>query len=83
MLEVSRDAASAGEEQIVSCAAEQRKYCSICTEPLALAAVFPLRVGVVGSVFAVAQTYFKTIVNPPAVAAHWISVDPGSVCRHA
>jgi hypothetical protein len=26
MLEVSRDAAAAGEEQIVSCAAEQSKY---------------------------------------------------------
>jgi hypothetical protein len=31
MLEVSRDALAAGEEQLVSCAAEQSKYCSICT----------------------------------------------------
>ena len=31
MLEVSRDAAAAGEEKLVSCAAEQSKYCSICT----------------------------------------------------
>jgi hypothetical protein len=31
MLEVSRDAATAGEEQLVSCGAEQSKYCSICT----------------------------------------------------
>jgi hypothetical protein len=30
MLEVSRDAAALGEEQLVSCAAEQSKYCSIC-----------------------------------------------------
>jgi hypothetical protein len=30
MLEVSRDA-SAEEEQLVSCAAELSKYCSICT----------------------------------------------------
>jgi hypothetical protein len=30
MLEVSRDAVAAGEEQIFSCAAEQIKYCSIC-----------------------------------------------------
>jgi hypothetical protein len=29
MLEVSSDAAAAGEEQLVSCAAEQSKYCSI------------------------------------------------------
>jgi hypothetical protein len=31
MLEVSRDAAAAGEEQLVSCAAEQNKYCPIRT----------------------------------------------------
>jgi hypothetical protein len=31
MLEVSRDAAKAGEEQLASFAAEQSKYCSICT----------------------------------------------------
>jgi hypothetical protein len=31
MLEVSRDAVAAGEEQLASCATEQRKYCSICT----------------------------------------------------
>jgi hypothetical protein len=34
MLEVSRDAAAAGEEQLVSCAAEQSKYCYICTVTL-------------------------------------------------
>jgi hypothetical protein len=34
MFEVSRDAATAGEEQLVSCAAEQSKYCSICTVTL-------------------------------------------------
>ena len=34
MLEVSRDTATAGEEQLVSCAAEQRKFCSICTVTL-------------------------------------------------
>jgi hypothetical protein len=31
MLELSRDAVATGEEQLVSCAAEQNKYCSICT----------------------------------------------------
>jgi hypothetical protein len=31
MLEASRDAAAAGEGQLVSCAAEQRIYCFICT----------------------------------------------------
>ena len=34
MLEVSHDAAAVGEEQLVSCAAEQSKYCSICTVTL-------------------------------------------------
>jgi hypothetical protein len=34
MLEESRDAVAAGKEQLVSCAAEQRKYCSICTVTL-------------------------------------------------
>jgi hypothetical protein len=34
MLEVSRDAVAAGEEQLVSCAAGQIKYCSICTVTL-------------------------------------------------
>jgi hypothetical protein len=34
MLEVSRDAAAAGKEQLVSFAAEQSKYCSICTATL-------------------------------------------------
>jgi|AntAceMinimDraft_5_1070358.scaffolds.fasta_scaffold109915_1 hypothetical protein len=31
MLEVSRDAVAAGEEELVSCAAEQSKHCFICT----------------------------------------------------
>jgi hypothetical protein len=57
MLEVSRGAAVAGEEQLVSCAAGQYKYCSICTVTLDLAAIYLLRVlGVVGSVFAAALT---------------------------
>jgi hypothetical protein len=34
MLEVSREAAAAGEEQLASCAAEQSTYCSICTVTL-------------------------------------------------
>jgi hypothetical protein len=34
MLEESRDAAAAGEQQLVSCAAEQSKYCYICTVAL-------------------------------------------------
>jgi hypothetical protein len=34
MLEVSRDAVKAGEEQLVSCAAELSEYCSICTVTL-------------------------------------------------
>jgi hypothetical protein len=34
MLEVSRDAATAEEEKLVSCSAERSKYCSICTVTL-------------------------------------------------
>jgi hypothetical protein len=34
MLEISRDAVAAGEEQLAKFAAEQSKYCSICTETL-------------------------------------------------
>ena len=34
MLEVSHGAVAVGEEQLVSCAAEQSKYCSICTVTL-------------------------------------------------
>jgi hypothetical protein len=34
MLEVSRDAVAAEEEQLASCEAEQSKYCSICTVTL-------------------------------------------------
>ena len=34
LLEVSRDAVAAGEEQLVSCGAEQIKCCSICTVTL-------------------------------------------------
>jgi transposase len=34
ILEVIRDAAVAGEEELVSCAAEQSKQCSICTVTL-------------------------------------------------
>jgi hypothetical protein len=34
MLEVSRDVAKAGEEQLVSCAAEQNEYYSFCTVTL-------------------------------------------------
>jgi hypothetical protein len=34
MLEVSRDAAAAGEEQLFSCSAEQNLFSSICTAAL-------------------------------------------------
>jgi hypothetical protein len=54
MLEVSRNAVAAGEEQLVSCAAEQRKYCSICTVTLDPSAIYLSQFGVVGSVFAAA-----------------------------
>jgi hypothetical protein len=41
MLEVSLDAVAAGEEQLASCAAEQRQYCSICTLTLDLRGDLP------------------------------------------
>jgi hypothetical protein len=57
MLEVSRDAAAAGEEQLASCTVEQSKYCSICTvvtfDP---SGDLPFMSWVVGSVFAAALT---------------------------
>ena len=57
MLEVSRDAAAAGEEQLVSCAAELSKHCSICTAvTLDPCGDLLSRVGIVGSVFAAALT---------------------------
>ena len=54
MLEVNRDAAAAGEEQLFSCSAEERIYCSICTVTLDPCGDYLSRIGVVGSVFAVA-----------------------------
>jgi hypothetical protein len=56
MLEVSRDAVAAGEEQLVSCAAEQNKYSSICTVTLSPSGDLPFTIWVVGSVFAAALT---------------------------
>jgi hypothetical protein len=75
MLEVSRDAVAAGEEQLANCAAEQSKYCSICTVTLGPAAIYLSRVGVVGSVFAAALTVWA-VVMPPAVAALNIGAGP-------
>jgi hypothetical protein len=68
ILEVSRDAVKAGEEQLVSCAAEQGEYFSICTVTLDLASIYLSRVGVIGSVFAAVLTV-RTAVMSPAVAA--------------
>jgi hypothetical protein len=56
MLEVSRDAVAAGEEQLVSCAAQQSKYCSICTATLDPCGDLPSRDGVVGSDYTAALT---------------------------
>ena len=56
MLEVSRDAVAAGEGegQVVSCSAEQSKYCSIYTVALGPCGDLPFTSWVVGSVFAAA-----------------------------
>jgi len=75
MLEVSRDAVAAGEEQLVSFAAEQSKYCSICTVTLGPTAIYLSRVRGVGSLFVVALTVWA-VVMPPAVAALNIGVGP-------
>jgi hypothetical protein len=56
MLEVSYDAVAAGEEQLVSCAAEQSKYFSICTVTLGPCGDLPLTSLSFGSVFAAALT---------------------------
>jgi hypothetical protein len=42
MLEVIRDAAASGVEQLVSCAAEQSKHCFICTAALGPCGYLPL-----------------------------------------
>jgi hypothetical protein len=81
MLEVSRDAVTAGEEQLISCAAEQSKYCCICTVNLDPCGDLPSRVGVVGSVFAAALTV-RTAAMPLANAELNIGVGPcwGEAC---
>jgi hypothetical protein len=56
MLEVSREAVAAGEAKLVSCTAEQCKYCSICTVTLEPCGDYLSRAGVAGSVFAAALT---------------------------
>jgi hypothetical protein len=58
MLEVSRNAVAAGEEELVSCAAEQSKYCSICTVTLDHYGDLPFTSWGrwIGSVFAAALT---------------------------
>jgi hypothetical protein len=58
MLEVSCNAVAAGEEQLVSCAAEKSKYCSICTATLEPCGDLPFTIWgrCVGSVFAAALT---------------------------
>ena len=56
MLEVSRDAVTAGEQQFVSCAAEQSKHALSVQSPLTLAEIYLSRVGVVGSVLEAALT---------------------------
>jgi hypothetical protein len=82
MLEVSRDAVAAGEEQLASCSAEQSKYCSISTETLDPCGIYLSRAGAVGSVFAAALTQVCTVVMQPAVAAQNIGVGPcrGGAC---
>jgi hypothetical protein len=56
MLEVSRDAAAAGEEHLFNCAAELSKYALSVQRPLVLAAIYISRVGAVDSVIAAVLT---------------------------
>jgi hypothetical protein len=57
ILEVSRDALAAGEEQLACCAAQLIINCSICTAILGHCGDLPFTFGVFGSVFAAAPAY--------------------------
>jgi hypothetical protein len=56
MLKVSRDAVAAGEEKLVTCVAEQSKYCSVCTVTVDPCGDLLFMSWVVGIIFAAALT---------------------------
>ena len=72
MLEVSRDAVAAGEEQLASCAAEQNSYIFICE------AILDGR----WQCLAAALTQVSEAAMPPAVAAQNVGAGPfrGEAC---
>jgi hypothetical protein len=76
MLEVSRDAAVAGEEQIARCAAEHSKHCSICTVTLGPFGDLPFASLGRWQCLRGSADVGPTIVLPSAVAAKNIGVGP-------
>ena len=76
MLEVSSDAAAAGNGLFGRCAAEQSKYYRLYlfSGKVALAAVYLRRARIVGRIFAEALTHVSTVVTPPAPASNKFSV---------
>ena len=77
MLEVSRDAAAAGEEQLGRFAAEQSKYSRLYLRSgkLIVGATSLRRDRFVGRAFAAALTHVSRVVTPPAPAAKQLGED--------
>jgi hypothetical protein len=77
MLEVSRDAVAAGEEQLGRFAAEQSKYYRLYLRSgkLIVAATYLRRVRFAGRTFAAALMHVSRVVTPPAPAAKHLGVD--------
>jgi hypothetical protein len=82
MLEVSRNVVAAGEEELVSCAAEQSKYCSMCTETFDPFGDLPFKSWGHSQCLCGGADVGLKIVVPPAVAAQSIGVGPcwGKTC---
>jgi hypothetical protein len=82
MLEVSRDAAAAGEEQLGRCAVEQGIYNRLSAQwqgnPLGDTL---RRVRVVGRTFAAALTHVSRVVTPPVLEAQKLGVGLQRPCR--
>jgi hypothetical protein len=79
MLEVSRDAVAAGEEQLVSCAAEQSKYSSICTITLGPCSDLPFtRLGRWQCLRGGAAVGLNSCYMPSAVTAQNVGVGGGT-----
>jgi hypothetical protein len=82
MLDVSRYAVAAGEENYLVVQRSRVNNALSLQQPLTLVAIYLARAGVVGSVFAAALTQVGTVVMSPAVATQNIGVGPcrGETC---